>query len=208
MRWRRIVKTVIASALVALIGAAASATVGGPGLAQVLGWDPVDQKIFCSITDLDESGYPPGLIYFDLKNGRGNRPVRVLWSRDLHDSTRARRWTAITRRLKVLPLEVATSIPLRTTVTRADTLRAEWGEAPRFEVVAQFLEVPYVMATTFFDPSVRLLRLYRIPGRNERIAVFSFIGEAAEGGYEEQVPILLGGTRADTLRVERTHWTP
>jgi hypothetical protein len=172
----------------------------------VLGWEPVDKKVFCLLTNLDQSSPGERLIYFDLKGSHADRPVRVMWwTPEFEDSSRATRWKAIARRLKALPLEVSVSIPQSTSVLKVDTLRTQWGDITRFHVgLSGFRNnaLSRVEAITFRDPSVRLLSLHGIPGRPEKVAIFSFIGMDDEGGYETQVPMLVSGTSKETLRVE------
>lgn len=61
-----------------------------------------------------------------------------------------------------------------------------------------------IEVVTWRDPGV-FIRTYEIPGRPESLLVLSFIGDPYEGGYETQIPVILG-SGTDTLRVEARRW--
>jgi hypothetical protein len=206
-RWQFGVALTIGIAFAAVV---ARATVGGPELAEPLGWDPVDQKVYFGLIDRSGGGEPEGLVYFDLRAARPDHVVRVPWSRGVlaTDSTRVARWARVLRRLRPLHFLVSSSI-VSYHVVAMDTLRSGWGDDARFRVRIFGLSSEFprtITVTTYERPDIRLLALYQIPGRDERIAVLSFIGIPGEGGYEAQSPVLLDSPASDSVRVEWKLW--
>jgi hypothetical protein len=89
-----------------------------------------------------------------------------------------------------------------------DTLRTRHENVPRFVVSVvlphAFVDEPLEIGT-LRDPDVRVLAIHPIPGRSEWLAIVSFVGIPAEGGYEVQMPVLLG-TGGAVRRIEWKRW--
>lgn len=192
-------------ALAAALGAFASvtqATTGGPEIADALGWDPVDRKVFFTIHLVDESGRMARVVYFT----RGGSPFGYVvdWSRaDLGDSAYARRLRSLRKRLRPLRLLAAPTIPESRSIVGVDTVGPPDMRWPRFRVRARDLQSfgGTLEVTTIGDPDVRVIRQYFAPDWPTRLGIVSFRGIPYEAGYETQVPVLLPGPR-DTLRIE------
>jgi hypothetical protein len=61
----------------------ATATVGGPRIAEILGYDPVDRKLYYTYEWRDESGRPPQLYYLSLGSSKPEQAVEVKsWYKD------------------------------------------------------------------------------------------------------------------------------
>src|SRR5207247_8105419 len=102
----------------------AIASNGGPELAEVLGWDPVEKKVFFEITYVDESGRAPGIFYFDLNGRAPGRAQRVAWSHvDTGNPDYGSRLKVLRRRLKPLEPVLAPTIPESQKTVSVDTLR-------------------------------------------------------------------------------------
>jgi hypothetical protein len=189
----------------AVCAGAARATVGGPELLEVLGWEPVDRKLFVAQHHRNETGYAPTIAYFDFRSATPGRAVPVQWS--IRETQYARRDKALRARLRPLRPIPAVSTFIGTRVIAVDTVNVGMEALPRYRVRAQGLRYEWdgvLEVTSFRDTSVRVLSLHPIPGRKERLAIVSFVGFPHEGGYECQMPVLLPA-ETDTLRVE---WNP
>ena len=174
----------------ALFAATAHATVGGPELAEVLGWDAVDQKAFVALHHFDDSGYFPTVLYFDLRRP-SPLPMVVRWS--LEDTPEhARKMSALRRRLRLLRPVPASTIPFRTEILKRDSIDGCGNRWARYRLKVEGRNVAFE-AITVRDSVARLVSLYAIPGRKERLGLISFVGIACESGYEVQVPVLLDG---------------
>jgi hypothetical protein len=180
----------------------ASASHGGPELCDVVGWDPVDRKVFVARHDWSESAAPPALVYFELDGKQPCRAVVVPWSRDmkLDETVRAQRWKKLRTRLEPLVPSPVALVPKQRVIV-ADTLTGPYEGMPRFRVEISSLGMP-LHVTTYARPDVFTLRLYEIPGRRENLAILSFTGIPWEAGYETQVPIVLGASCPTPIQVE------
>jgi hypothetical protein len=119
------------------------------------------------------------------------------------DPKRQKRWDAIVRRLK--PMNLMTERMIADVwVIATDSVTIGSGDRVCRRTVRLSRYARPIEVVTWRDPSV-FVRTYEIPGRPEHLLVLSFIGDPYEGGYETQVPVILGaGT--DTLRVEHRRW--
>ena len=112
-----------------------------------------------------------------------------------------------TRGLKPLREQLTTTIPQISQVVLLDTLRNAGGSWPRYRTSVRWFNgvcEGRVTAVTFLDPSLRMIRLYLVPGSDRLIGVFSFLGIPWEVGYEVQVPILLPAR--DSVVVAERSW--
>lgn len=57
---------------------------------------------------------------------------------------------------------------------------------------------------TYQDSTVRVVSVHPVPGHRERLAIISFVGIPYEGGYETQIPMLIGSS----LQRPRIEWAP
>ncbi len=185
--------------LFALLSCAAPvrATVGGPTLLEVLGWDPATRCVYVrSVTESGGGGFG-GVSYFAL-DGRDPEVAVVtgLASRSegsAYDSTLVRGLAALRRTLSPLPGRVPECSLPYTRMDRTDTLRhAVQGDVPRYRVRARWDATPGDFEfTTYYHPEVVLRSVHAVPGRAEQLLVFAFIGDPDEGGYETQVAVLV-----------------
>ena len=181
---------------------------GGPDLAEVLGWDPVDEKLFVALQLHDETGRGTRIVYFDFRSATPGRAVPVAWSLQ-HGADYGRRTLALRSRLRPLPSVPASSVFERRQVIGVDTVTTWMEQLPRYHVRAQRLRYAFdgvLEVHTIRDPAVHAVSVHPIPGRRERLAIVGFIGVPHEGGYECQVPVILPAeAERETLRVE---WNP
>ncbi len=216
-RWDRTPIPSVTSRLIAALSIAtvllhvvpARGTTGGPRLIEVLGWDPVDRKVFVAQHYRGESGYPPAIAYFDFAGKSPGRPVVVRWSVSLDGdpASYGRRASALRGRLRALPRIPAASSFWITKVLATDSVDIQGIEMTRYHVRVSRLDTDWggaLEVQTYRDSSVRVLSIHPIPGRKERLAIVSFIGIPYEGGYEAQLPIMLE-TSSETSRIE---WDP
>ena len=112
----------------------------------------------------------------------------------------------LTRSLAPLRELPSTTIPQEAKVAVLDTLENAYGHWPRYRVrVSWFNGVceGWVETIVYRDTSVRMIRLFQVPGRKELIGVFSFRGIPTEGGYEKQVPVALPRDRNAIVQIGR-----
>ncbi len=200
-------KTVIWAGLALLCSSAlVLATVGGPDLAEPLGYEPRTGDVFFRIISMNESGYAPSVLRL---KGRGvNRFMPLDWSVEVsEDSMYRARLKSVTRGLRPLRERLTTTIPQLSQVVLLDTLRRHGSNWPRYRTSVRWFNGACegrVTAETFLDPSLRMIRLYEVPASDRLIGVFSFLGLPYEIGYEVQVPILLPAR--DSVVVAERSW--
>lgn len=204
---RRLLIVAAALTITAFGVAPSRAMTGGPDLCEVLGYDPRDEKVFVAIYHADESGRLPTVLYFELRASFPEVPRVVGWSRgSLPDTTRhGHELRKLKRRLRPMIQILWPSFVVTRIMERRDTT-IRTGET----TFVYHIDVPYqvglwnqsLQVTAFRDSTVRLLSLYTVPGRRERLAVVSFMGIPYEGGFEVQAPALVRG-RSHVVRWEQ-----
>ena len=180
---------------------------GGPEVAVPLGWDPVDRKVFFSIEHHDESepDFGSTVIYFTRSDSSWAGPARVRWSHSPDDSLFQSEMKKLRRRLRPLEEESGPAIFQYMHVLSVDTLKSEyWGPIARYRLeVSDGVCGCRFEVTALTEPSVRLIRRFRVPGKEYRFGILSFLGIPYETIYEVQIPVVLDGKR-----VRRVEWKP
>ena len=168
---------------------------GGPVRAVVDGFDPVHNRVYYSLWSYDEGGGAPQVYYFDLTGPKPDEPVR---DKSLeHPETEPfvgvfpRNWYDLKQGLTKLHGLRDFEMQLR---VHADSIgvAANWGET-QYKLSVDVSAGNYEQSATleaFCEPTVRVLGLYRIPGRPDLLAVVSRIGRAY-GCEEVESPMLL-----------------
>jgi hypothetical protein len=150
--------------------------------------------MFFRIVHGAETGNAPAILRLRLDDP-APRFHALAWTVDaMEDSSYRLKERQITRRLRPLQERLSTTVAEHQQVLTSDTLENIYGRWPRFRVRVSWFNGACegsVEATTYRDPSIRLLRIFQVPGRKDQIGVFSFIGIPVETGYEVQVPLLL-----------------
>ena len=184
--------------------APASATIGGPALAEVLGMDSGAQQIVVAIHHVDETGRLPTFWMFDLRSATPARPQRLEWSvADEGDTLVERREAALRVRLRPLKEHVPLgSITLTDAAVPYDSTSTGDGVYRRYSIPLYFMEEPQGLHNPFrvisLDPAphaIRILREYAIGGHDATLVILSWAGVPNEGGYEIQLPVLIGESR-------------
>jgi hypothetical protein len=174
------------------------ASTGGPDLAEPLGWDQAAREVYFRIRSQDESGDAPRIVRLRMRQ-QSTGFQSLSWSIGARpDSAYMRKLRQVTRRLRPLKEMLNTTVPEMFKIMSTDTIANPFGRWPRFRVRASwFGGVPqgWIEATTYRDPSLRMIRLFRIPAHDDLIGVVSFIGKPYEFGYEVQIPLLLSRDR-------------
>jgi len=174
---------------------------GGPVRAELLGYEPSERRVYYQLKAYDESGDAPRVFFFDLAGSAPAVPVRAadLEQPDAFHSTPevSKRQYRLEEHLVALPMVHS----MATMTAGWDSLRIDpvW-ERPvyAFRVALQKDGIRGAHAdTAYCSPLFRQIAAYRIPGRQEEIAVLSFIGRAY-GCEPVQLPVLLvpSGKRA------------
>lgn len=191
----------------ALLGGAApaTATVGGPTLLDVLGWDPDARRVYVHFIPTDGGDSFGEVVSFAPDTGA--LAVREPWGRrgegTAQDPALRERLAALRRRLNPLVAEPATVIPFQSSVVARDSVRDDYllGQVVRYRVRARWEMEPEFEFTTWGSPEVLLKAVYRIPGRAERLFVFAFTGDRFESGYETQEPVIVAPGQKGLRRV-------
>jgi hypothetical protein len=177
----------------------AQATVGGPQLVQVLGWDPKAERAYVAIRFFDDIHGGPAVYYFDLRRTRSYQPIRVR----AYERVAYALVDSLAAHLRPLR-HIATTSSSIVHVLERDSVdigrplaRYRVRFFARLPMPLPFWSHEYqVDVVTYRDSTVRQLALFSIPGRKELLTVLSFIGNRVEGGYETQSPVLFGAPGA------------
>lgn len=185
---------------------AAFATVGGPTLCEVLGYEARTQRVYFTLTSWDESGAPERVLYFDLASGTPARPLPLPEPKYAPgtDVNRARAAELAALRRKLAPLaedpQWTSFVPIRGGWQPFDSLRCEDGMRPRYVATVSSGRDPdqHPVRMTSLDNSphaLRQLRSYRLPQDRRSLVIWSAELDPWEGGYEIQLPVMLGEHR-------------
>jgi len=183
---------------VAACGAPAPArgSTGGPELTEAMGYDPRTHEVFFKQIHWNEAASRPTV--YCLRPGHGPRLFAPLpWSigEDV-DSAYTARVAALARRLRPLKERVWGTVPGTATIEVSDSVDAIGIPKRRFRVRVGWFDGPaagQIRVTTYRDPAVRIVRWYDVPGSKDAIGVVSFVGMPTEGGFEQQVPVVVPG---------------
>ena len=175
--------------------APAGAYTGGPVRATIEGFDRLGNKIFFTTKAYDESGEPARVFYFALAGPDPTHPVRAA-TLEQPDSTAyseipVKKWSDLKHRLT--PLQAQRDFRLIADVTSDSTGTAKEYRPTRFAIHARLRAGSLsrkLELVGYCQPLFRVQGLYRVPGREERLAVVSVIGRAY-GCEEVELPVLL-----------------
>ena len=193
MKIRRMEFLVAALALVA--GAApALATVGGPTLVDVLGWDAGPKRVYVHFILTDAGDSFGDVVSYGLEPGDAG--VSEPWVRrgegTGEDPVALRKLEALRRRLKPLAAAAAAVLPWESSVVARDSVGDGYcGQEIRYRIRARWEREPEFEFTTWGSTDVLLKAVYVLPGRGERLFIFAFTGDRSEGGYETQLPVIV-----------------
>jgi hypothetical protein len=173
---------------------AVNAKLGGPRIADVLGYDPGDRKVYYTYTWEDESGLPPQLYYFSLASPNPDRAVTVKsWYKDQRTPLHVR---LNKLRERLVPLTPPKSDPLsmNVAITRSDRKRVSDWTVPRFfmniELAYQSLQAKFEIIA-YCNRRVGVVDWHQVPGEDYAVANFTFTGDPFEVCYETQTVVLL-----------------
>jgi hypothetical protein len=199
-------RAILATGVLALLLGAvpARATVGGPTICDVLGWDAAARRVYVHLQPSDGGG-SFGVVGYFAFGGEGLPDLQAAdWSRTgentIDDPDLVRRLARLRARLVPLARVTASALPWMQRAT-ADTMHWTMGDTPRFRVLASFERESDFEVTTYYTPFVARAAVLAIPGRAERLEIFSFTGDPEEGGYETQVPVIVAPAATGTRRV-------
>lgn len=199
-----IVTTALLLALLA--PAPARATVGGPTLLDVLGWDPGTRRVYVHFLPMDGADLFGDVVSYPLEGAGPGGEVRESWVRQAEgtsdDPQLRAKLKSLRKRLKPLVAEPAAALPWKSSIAGCDSMPDRGsGVALRYRVCARWESEPEFEFTTWESPLVALKAVYGFPGRGERLFVFAFTGTPFEGGYETQVPVLVKPGEKDVRKV-------
>lgn len=213
MSWRSLVLGLV---LIPVFAAPCAAGGGGPLLVRVLGWDAERQWAYCEQVGFDETGARGCVFYFDLRSAHPECPVVEPWSVPTHlssDSSQAPHRRELLARLGLLEAQFAAATPYRTQIVSEEVTQDSRSGIPLRKSVQDLWPVFGVETTVRVtvwgeDAGVRVLGMYRLPGRGEQLAVLSWTGYSGEGGYETQRAVIIGGraARSQVIDPECAWW--
>ena len=188
-----------------LVAAPAMASHGGPEVVEIIGFDPIDEKIFYVTHYQDETDLWSDVHYFDLKSARPWIPVRVDMRKGLDSPTAGAgdwmdpeytefsdRMMRLRQRLRPLPHLKTLDVTIRAEPLSEDTLLGGWK--PRLQRSVELKDSTNsarAVVTTFCNYRLGIESVRGIPGRSWTLVVLSFTGIPMETCYELQSPILL-----------------
>ncbi|HVP56689.1 MAG TPA: hypothetical protein VMU02_01220 [bacterium] len=178
---------------------------GGAIRAQVVGIEPGTDRVFYYRTFHDESGAGPEVWFFDLNadNPELAKRAPALDGPDdgeWHGGENINeKWRSLAQTLR--PLPSSTQFDLRINLTTDSVgVEPEWN-SPTYEghlaIKGQGIGQACTL-TIFCEPMITIRGLYSIPGRQEAIAVVSYVGRSY-GCEEVERPVLLTPDGAGTL---------
>ncbi len=184
--------------LLCLMPKQAQATVGGPSHIEVLGWDPVDRKLFVLEWFHDSSGRLPALGYY-LLDEADPRLVQVRsWYRDEeHDVQQTRFWERLEdlrARLQRLEPQEPLGLELR---ERLESV----GPCPGIGELGLSAPCRLLEVELRWQGQQRSLRLHSwgqsdivsswsLPQTGHRLVLYSHLGHTHEIGYQQELPLL------------------
>jgi hypothetical protein len=203
--------------LLTVVAAPALASHGGPEIVEVLGFDPVDRKIFFTTLYQDETDLWPDVHYFDLKSARPWIPVRVDMRKGLDSPTSgagdwqdpeytelSNRLMRLRQRLRPIPHAKTLDLTMRTEVLSADSVMMQWSKVPRLHRSVELRDSTHfarVEVTTYCDQRLGIESVLRMPGQAWTLIVMVSRGIPVETCYELESPILLLPTGPPTRKL-------
>jgi len=175
-------------------------TTGGPTSIEVLGYDPVDRKVFFMAVDGSEAGTVPIVHYFSLAS---NSPTRVVQVRSWYEKIGPNDHEAFEEQLERLRLRLSALKPLEQSAvsTKAeiqyiDQFQVEEGLRPVARYKVHF-NLSYgslraeLDATAYCSDRAELIGAFQVPEEPYVLAVLSYIGNPVEFCYETETAVLL-----------------
>jgi len=192
---------VVVAVVLGLFAGAAHATVGGKETVELLGYEPVDGKVYWLEHSGGESGDLPWLLYLDLKSDRPDvrHKVKSWYRGDDADDTFWDRLEELKKRLQTMP-----TLPLGEFVIEVHARKVgDWYECED----CGDLPVPHYQASVtvkrrvdgmrgaveveaYHSHKVRVLAAHQAQSGHV-VVLLSYTGIPIEGGYEEQRVLLL-----------------
>lgn len=181
-----------------LLASSAHATVGGETEVTVLGHEPVDNKVYMLRAQHDSSDRVPSLIFYDLDEAWPTLHTAKAWSGTDRES-HAKRLKLLKKRLRHLPKASAGSWTL-TALKRGTEPCPTYTQYQACDVLDVTITVgARALSQRFYSwPGAREVKAaYVLPG-GAHLFVFAHRGVTYEGGYREDVPLLIPSASAPT----------
>jgi hypothetical protein len=177
---------------------ATNATLGGPRVADILGYDPVDRKVYYMYAWRDESSRLPQLYYLALA---GPKPEQAVAVRSLYkgqEETFFAQLKKLRERLVPLTRPKTETMSLTITITKSDIERISSNDtASRFFMAVELAHHPFQSkfeVKAYCRRQVGLVDWYLVPGEKYAVANFTYTGNPVETCYETQTVALLSET--------------
>jgi len=185
--------------------ASAWATVGGPEVATILGWNPVEKRIYYKVNFVDESGRPPRIYFLDLGSSHPGDAVPLrLWPEKedpiIDYPSVDSKIEALRKRLVPLPASASDTLVMSIT-TRA--VQEDWRNTSgdirsKYEleilISAESLKGS-ARVRSFCNREVLIKEWYKIPELPFAIVNVSYTGSPEETCYARPAVLLLTAGR-------------
>jgi hypothetical protein len=174
----------------------AFASLSGPELIEVLGFNEKDQRVYFLRTFQDESGSLPELDYVNISS-----PVALIKDESIYAKLDEYDTEEFDARIKVLrarltPLakEGINGLHLKTNILRTGQENIMETNVPKWDLKIEIGNERYRgsgKATTYFNRDVQILALERLPDKDIAFVVVSYLGIPYEVGYQKNDVIIL-----------------
>lgn len=194
-------RAVVIAACWLMQAATAGATVGGPEVATILGWNPADRKVYYIVHFHDESDRPPRVFFLDLKSSKPGKAVPLrLWPEGtdqridygtIDSKTEALRKSLVPLRVSApdtLDLSITTRIAQEKWKDRDGAVRGRYEQEL---VISHGSLKGRTKVTSFCNREIQIKEWYEIPGLPFAIAHLSYTGMPWESCYGRSAVLLL-----------------
>ena len=186
------------------------ATVAGPEILEVMGFDAQEKKVFVARHYQDESGRLPSLYYFQLdgKNSEKLIPVKSIYE-NLPDDDIIKTENLFNQSLKKIQsrLQPLQTIPQRSLKLNMINQTYKEGDfwiyshpddqfnlkkyTSTFFIQSPSAKSNVVTTTNYIDPKISILNFYQIPNTKYQLTIIRYLGIPRESGYTRDEAILL-----------------
>jgi hypothetical protein len=188
---------------VILVGATVSVANGsaaGPQTMRIVGYSPVERRVYLELRHEDASGGPAELYYLALASSNPDSLRRAEWfERAVKASQRSREdWD----RLRVFQRGLTPLIPTACRLVQlslSETSQDSLAMDPLWKIPRSHLRITLgadgrwgdLEVIGFYRTATRLVAIYPVPGDGRYVGIVGWIGLPQEEGQEVQRPILL-----------------
>ncbi len=205
---RRALETLLAAIMLSLLLTTdlAWGSVGGPSSLEVLGWDPVDRRVYVLEWLEDDSGDLPLLGYYLVDSDDPDRVIPVRgWARgEEWHARQVRFWARLDElRARLEPLEPVEPVGLELSERLLGVGPCPGLAHPELQASCRDLEVQ--LRWRGQERELRLLSwgssdlvgAWAVPGGEHHLVVYTHLGHTYGQGYQQELSLLFGSPPKD-----------